>query len=75
MMCIAMFIPGNDPHTCQLRKTLVRNVNLMAVLVLRNISDSVRNRLKTLEDIVQAGTHFLLAYLGNSELGDFLKDS
>lgn len=55
MWCVVMFIPGDDPEVCLLRKTLLRNVNLMAVLVLRNISDSVRDRLKTLEDVVSAG--------------------
>ena len=63
MWCITMYIPGNDPETYLLRKTLLRNANLMAVLVLRSISDSVRKRLKTLEDVVEAGKMLRPDYL------------
>lgn len=50
-----MYIPGYDAESRLLRKTLVRQCNLMAVLVLRTLSDSVRDRLKTTDDIVKAG--------------------
>lgn len=55
MLAIAMYIPGSDPESRLLRKTLMQNCNLMAVLVFRSISESVRYRLKTLEDVVTAG--------------------
>ena len=50
-----MYIPGVDEESRLLRKTLCQNCNLMAVLVFRSIADSVRNRLKTLQDVVNAG--------------------
>ena len=34
---------------------LCQNCNLMAVLVFRSIAESVRDRLKTLQDVVNAG--------------------
>ena len=55
MLAITMYIPGNDKESKILRKTLVQNCNLMAVLVFRSISESVEHRLKTLEDVVSAG--------------------
>ncbi len=55
MLAIAMYIPGSDTESRLLRKTLCQNCNLMAVLVFRSISDSVRSRLKSLEDVVNAG--------------------
>lgn len=55
MLAIAMYIPGNDAQSRLLRKTLCQNCNLMAVLVFRSISESVRSRLQTLEDVVRAG--------------------
>lgn len=55
MLTIAMYIPGSDAESRLLRKTLMQNCNLMAVLVFRSISESVRYRLKTLEDVVTAG--------------------
>ncbi len=56
MFAIAMYIPGSDKESRLLRKTLCKNCNLMAVLVFRSIADSVRSRLKTLDDVVKAGT-------------------
>ena len=50
-----MYIPGCDKESKILRKTLVQNCNLMAVLVFRSISESVERRLKTLDDVVSAG--------------------
>ena len=50
-----MYIPGCDKESKILRKTLVQNCNLMAVLVFRSISESVECRLKTLDDVVNAG--------------------
>lgn len=50
-----MYIPGCDRESKILRKTLVQNCNLMAVLVFRSISESVERRLKTLDDVVSAG--------------------
>ncbi|XP_046652814.1 bestrophin-2-like [Daphnia pulicaria] len=55
MLTIAMYIPGCDKESKLLRKTLMQNCNLMAVLVFRSISESVRTRLKSLEDVVNAG--------------------
>ncbi|KAK4023402.1 hypothetical protein OUZ56_008814 [Daphnia magna] len=55
MLTIAMYIPGCDNESKLLRKTLMQNCNLMAVLVFRSISESVRSRLKSLEDVVNAG--------------------
>lgn len=55
MLAVAMYIPGSDNESRLLRKTLLQNCNLMAVLVFRTISESVRHRLKTLEDVVAAG--------------------
>lgn len=59
-LAICMYIPGNDIQSRVLRKTLCQNCNLMAVLVFRSISDSVRSRLKTLEDVVSAGIVMLV---------------
>lgn len=50
-----MYIPGSDNKSRLLRKTLIRQCNLMAVLVLRALSDSVQTRMKTTDDIVKAG--------------------
>lgn len=61
MLAVAMYIPGVDEESRLLRKTLCQNCNLMAVLVFRSIADSVRNRLKTLQDVVNAG------FMTNSE--------
>ena len=55
MLSIAMYIPGSDVESRLLRKTLAQNCNLMAVLVFRTISESVRSHLKTIEDVVSAG--------------------
>lgn len=55
LLTIAMYIPGCDNESKLLRKTLMQNCNLMAVLVFRSISESVRSRLKSLEDVVNAG--------------------
>nr|CAH0107821.1 unnamed protein product [Daphnia galeata] len=55
MLTIVMYIPGSDNESKLLRKTLMQNCNLMAVLVFRSISESVRTRLRTLEDVVNAG--------------------
>lgn len=60
MLTIAMYIPGCDAESRLLRKTLLQNCNLMAVLVFRSISESVRNRLKTLEDVVAAGRQSII---------------
>jgi bestrophin-3 len=57
MLAITMYIPGSDTESKMLRKTLVQNCNLMAVLVFRSISESVEYRLRTLEDVVRAGTN------------------
>lgn len=55
LLPVVMYIPGTDSESRLLRRSLLRQCNLMAVLLLRSLSDSVRNRLKTLEDIVDAG--------------------
>jgi bestrophin-3 len=55
MLTIVMYIHGSDNESKLLRKTLMQNCNLMAVLVFRSISESVRTRLRTLEDVVNAG--------------------
>lgn len=55
MLTIAMYIPGSDVESRLLRKALMQNCNLMAVLVFRSISESVRSHLTTLEDVVSAG--------------------
>ena len=55
MMAIVMYIPGDDNESRLLRKTLCQNCNLMIVLLLRSISDSVRSKWETLEDLVKAG--------------------
>ncbi|EFX64654.1 hypothetical protein DAPPUDRAFT_66073 [Daphnia pulex] len=55
MLAISMYIPGSDKESKMLRKTLVQNCELMAVLVFRSISESVEYRLRTLEDVVRAG--------------------
>lgn len=56
ILAVVMYIPGSDTASRLLRKTLVRQCNLMAVLVLRTLSDSVRERMNTTDDIVNAGT-------------------
>jgi Bestrophin, RFP-TM, chloride channel len=56
-----MYIPGSDEESRLLRKTLLRHCNLMMVLVLRSISDSVSRRLPTLDDVVSAGMNLLEA--------------
>ncbi len=63
MLTIAMYIPGCDKESKLLRKTLMQNCNLMAVLVFRSISESVRTRLKSLEDVVNAGVHRIRSLL------------
>lgn len=63
MLTIAMYIPGCDKESKLLRKTLMQNCNLMAVLVFRSISESVRTRLKSLEDVVNAGVHKIRSLL------------
>ena len=64
MMSIAMYIPGEDIESRTLRKTLCQNCNLMIVLLFQTISDTVRARLKTLQNIVDAGTvHIFLDWL------------
>ena len=55
MLSICMYIPGEDPESRLLRKTLCRNCNLMAVLLFRTISQSVRKQLPTLQEVVNAG--------------------
>ncbi|XP_032798664.2 bestrophin-2 [Daphnia magna] len=55
MLSIAMYIPGCDNESKLLRKTLLQYCNLMAVLVFRTISEAVKFRLNTLEDVVNAG--------------------
>ena len=55
MLSIAMYIPGADEESRLLRSTLCGICNLMAVLLFRSISDSVKNRFKTLQDVVDAG--------------------
>jgi hypothetical protein len=70
-----MYIPGDDKESKILRKTLVQNCNLMAVLVFRSISESVNRRLKTLEDVVSAGTNgtlFLSFFITHSCLLTYL---
>ncbi|VDM48556.1 unnamed protein product [Toxocara canis] len=55
---IANYIRGNDDETRILRRTLVRYLCLMQVLVFRDISVPVRKRFPTLDSIMKAG--FLL---------------
>ena len=59
MLSISMYIAGSDEESRLLRKTLLRHCNLMMVLVLRSISDSVSRRLPTLDDVVSAGMNLL----------------
>ena len=54
-----MYVPGTDPKSKLLRQTLCRQCNLIAVLLLRSLSDSVRKRLQSLQDIVDAGKKFV----------------
>ena len=55
MLSIVMYIPGEDDESRLLRKTLCQNCNLMLILLLRTISDSVRSKYKTIGDLVKAG--------------------
>jgi len=54
-LAIATYIPGSDDQSRIFRETLVRQSNLIAVLMFRSISDSVRRRLPNIEDVVDAG--------------------
>lgn len=54
-LAIANYMPGTDDESRFVRKTLVRQCNLMAVLLLRGLSNPVFNRTKVLEDAVRAG--------------------
>ena len=54
---IAAYVPGYDVESRILRKTLARQCNLMAVLLLRTLCST--NRKKTLDDIVSAGIPFM----------------
>ena len=54
---IAAYVPGYDIESRILRKTLARQCNLMAVLLLRTLCST--NRKKTLDDIVSAGIEFI----------------
>lgn len=54
-LAIATYMPGTDDESRFVRKTLVRQCNLMAVLLLRGLSNPVFNRAKVLEDAVRAG--------------------
>lgn len=55
MSLVSGFVEGQDEHGRQLRRTLIRYVNLGNVLVLRSISTAVFKRFPTLQHLVQAG--------------------
>ena len=54
-MSVCLYIPGADAESRLLRKTMLRYCHLMLVLILRSISDSVKSRFSTLEDLVVSG--------------------
>lgn len=55
MFSVATYIPGHDSESRLLRKTLVRQCNLMMVLLMQTLSSSAVTRTKTLKDAVDAG--------------------
>ena len=57
ILAIATYIPSSDDQSRLFRETLVRQSNLIAVLMFRSISDSVRRRLPNIEDVVDAGNN------------------
>ena len=61
MLTIQMYIPGNDENTKKLRHLLMRRALLMLTLLLRSISNAVRKRYPTLQDLVKNGNfiHFI----------------
>jgi bestrophin-3 len=75
MMSIAMYIPGEDIESRTLRKTLCQNCNLMIVLLFRTISDSVRSRLETLQQIVDAGNFYFILSPQYARLFKFTRES
>lgn len=55
VFAVANYIPGSDAESRLLRKTLVRQCNLMIVLLLNTLSSLEGTRTKTLDDVVKAG--------------------
>ena len=53
---VAAHVLGNDEEARIIRRTLVRYVNLSAVMIFRTGSKRVKKRFPTLTHIVEAGT-------------------
>ncbi|VDP50094.1 unnamed protein product [Soboliphyme baturini] len=66
-LAAATFIDGNDEKTKLIKRTFVRYVGLMQILVLRDISPPISRKYKKYKDIIDAG------YLLESEL-DYLRN-
>ncbi|VDO51197.1 unnamed protein product, partial [Onchocerca flexuosa] len=52
---LCTFMPGKDGRSQQRRHTIARYVNLMAALVYREISSSIRRRFPSMKDLVESG--------------------
>lgn len=60
---IAAFIQGSDDRGRMIRRTLVRYLNLMAVLTLQGISTVIKRRFPSDEHLVQAGGLFSIFFI------------
>ncbi|VDK87816.1 unnamed protein product [Onchocerca ochengi] len=70
LLCTIM--PGKDMRSQQRRHTIARYINLMAALVYREISSSIRRRFPSMKDLVESGlltdTELKLLYQTSKEI-------
>ncbi|XP_006006629.1 bestrophin-3 isoform X1 [Latimeria chalumnae] len=55
MFLISSIVQGRDEHGRLLRRTLIRYVNLMSLLIFRSVSTAVYKRFPTTDHVVEAG--------------------
>ncbi|XP_008586791.1 PREDICTED: bestrophin-3 [Galeopterus variegatus] len=55
MFLISSSVHGSDEHGRMLRRTLMRYVNLMSLLIFRSVSTAVYKRFPTMDHVVEAG--------------------
>lgn len=59
MNLVSSSVDGKDEYGRLLRRTLVRYVNLLSVLILRSVSTAVFKRFPSIEHVVQAGKRLI----------------